>query len=111
LAAWGALSFLIVASTLIGYAVFLALNAQVSPTLANTFNYAAPVVALYLSALVLHEPLTLVKLLSGGIALMGVALMIEPKRPDKRPQSTGAKQQDERADHAGADRSESALPP
>jgi drug/metabolite transporter (DMT)-like permease len=103
LAAWGALSFLIVASTLIGYAVFLALNAQVSPTLANTFNYAAPVVALCLSALVLHEPLTLVKLLSGGIALMGVALMIEPKRPDKRPQSTGAKQQNERAN---GDRSE-----
>jgi len=107
LAVWGALSFLIVASTLIGYAVFLALNAQVSPTLANTFNYAAPVVALCLSALVLHEPLTLVKLLSGGVALMGVALMIERKRPNKDPRSTGAKQQNERADR---NRSEPALP-
>lgn len=78
LVAWGALTFLIVASTLIGYAVFLALN-QVSPMLANTFNYAAPVVALCLSALLLGEPLTLMKLLSGGIALMGVALMIDRK--------------------------------
>jgi hypothetical protein len=58
---------LIVASTLIGYAVFLALNAQVSAT-------------------------------------------IERKSPDERPQSTGAKQQNERADHAGADCSEPALP-
>ena len=77
LAAWGALAFLIVASTLVGYAVFLALNAKVSPTLANTFNYAAPVIALGLSAALLHEPLTLVKLVSGGIALLGVALMID----------------------------------
>ncbi len=79
--AWAALAFLVVASTLIGYAVFLTLNANVSPTLANTFNYAAPVVALILSALVLHEPLTTVNLLSGGIALIGVALMIDRRRP------------------------------
>lgn len=77
--AWAALAFLVVASTLIGYAVFLTLNAQVSTTLANTFNYAAPVIALFLSALLLHEPLTLVKLISGGIALVGVALMIDRK--------------------------------
>lgn len=77
--AWVALAFLVVASTLIGYAVFLRLNAQVSTTLANTFNYAAPVVALFLSALLLHEPLTLVKLISGSIALVGVALMIDRK--------------------------------
>ena len=82
LSAWAALAFLVVASTLIGYAVFLTLNAQVSQTLANTFNYAAPVIALCLSALLLHEPLTLVKLISGGIALIGVALMIDGKRPD-----------------------------
>ena len=79
LTAWGALTFLIVASTLIGYAVFLTLNAKVSPTIANTFNYAAPVIALCLSALLLHEPLSFVKLVSAGIALMGVALMIDRK--------------------------------
>jgi drug/metabolite transporter (DMT)-like permease len=84
LVAWGALTFLIVASTLIGYAVFLTIN-RVSPTLANTFNYAAPVVALCLSALLLREPLTLVKLVSGGIALMGVALMIDRKTLAGRP--------------------------
>jgi drug/metabolite transporter (DMT)-like permease len=77
--AWAALAFLVVASTLIGYAVFLTLNAQVSTMLANTFNYAAPVIALCLSALLLHEPLTLVKLICGGIALVGVALMIDRK--------------------------------
>ncbi|KIZ42224.1 MULTISPECIES: EamA family transporter [Rhodopseudomonas] len=96
LVAWGALSFLVVASTLIGYAVFLALN-QVSPTLANTFNYAAPVVALCLSALLLGEALTLVKLVSGGVALMGVALMIDRKTLDTLPtaaQSKGSRLRD-----------------
>ena len=56
LAAWGALAFLTVASTLVGYAVFLELNARVSPTLANTFNYAAPVIALVLSAAAARIP-------------------------------------------------------
>ena len=79
LPAWWALTFLIVASTLIGYAVFLTLNAKVSPTLANTFNYAAPVIALCLSALLLHEPLTIFKLVAGGMTLAGVTLMIERK--------------------------------
>ena len=81
--AWAALAFLTVASTLIGYAVFLTLN-KVSPTLANTFNYAAPVVALVLSALLLHEPLTVVKMASGAIALAGVALMIDRNAPAVR---------------------------
>ncbi|MEA1675309.1 DMT family transporter [Nitrospirillum sp. BR 11163] len=83
LSAWAAVAFLIVASTLIGYAVFLMLN-RASPTLANTFNYAAPVVALLLSALLLHEPLTVMKLGSGAIALAGVALMIDRKSLDQQ---------------------------
>jgi len=75
------LSFVVLASTVVGYAVFLMLNAQVSSALANTFYYAAPVVALGLSALVLGEPLTLAKMASAAIALLGVALMIGRRAP------------------------------
>ena len=81
LRAWGSLAFMIVASTLVGYAVFIALNHSLSSTLANTFNYAAPVIALVLSALLLHEPLTWVKAVAAGIALCGVALMLGGSRP------------------------------
>ena len=95
--AWGALAFLIVASTLVGYAVFLALNADVSPTLANTFNYAAPVIALCLSALLLHEPLTLLKLVAGGVTLAGVALMIDRKALEAQSQPRGGRAQKSRA--------------
>ena len=75
-AAWWALTFLVVASTLVGYSIFLTVNANLSPMVANTFNYAAPVVALLLSAVLLGERLTLQKLLSAGVALAGVALMV-----------------------------------
>lgn len=74
--AWWALAYLVIASTLVGYAVFLAVNADVSPTLANTFNYAAPVVALLLSAVLLGERLSLAKLFAAGVALSGVMLMV-----------------------------------
>lgn len=74
--AWGSLAFLTIGSTLIGYAVFVALNAKVSSTLANTFNYVAPVIALVLSALYLREQITISKAVAAGIALVGVALMV-----------------------------------
>lgn len=51
--AWWALAYLVVASTSVGYAVFLAVNADVPPTLANTFKYAGPTVALLLSVALL----------------------------------------------------------
>ena len=90
LRAWGSLAFLIVASTMVGYTVFLALNHSVSSTLANTFNYAAPVIALGLSALLLHEPLTWIKLVAAGIALSGVALMLGgSSRPVPAPAAAG----------------------
>lgn len=73
--AWWALSYLIVASTLVGYAVFLAVNADVSPTMANSFAYAAPVVALLLSSVLLGEPLSMSKLIAAGVTLSGIALM------------------------------------
>jgi len=76
LRAWGALAFLVVVSTLIGYAAFLTLNSRASPSLANTFNYVAPVIALLLSAWLLKEPLGWRKLTSAGITLSGVALMV-----------------------------------
>ncbi|NII53806.1 EamA family transporter [Luteibacter sp. SG786] len=80
-AAWGSLGFLVVGSTLVGYAVFLAVNSDVSPTIANTFNYAAPVVALLLSAALLGEHLSFAKLFAAGVALSGVALMIRGGAP------------------------------
>jgi len=87
---WLALAFLVIASTLVGYGVFLAVNADVSPLIANTFNYASPVVALLLSAALLAEPLTLPKLFAAGVALSGVALMVRGS-PTRRRDPVGEK--------------------
>ncbi len=73
---WGAFAFLVFVSTLVGYAAFLTLNRRASSSLANTFNYVAPVIALLLSAWLLKEPLGWQKLTSAGITLSGVALMV-----------------------------------
>ena len=78
-----ALAFLIVASTLVGYAVFLALNRGASPILANSFNYAAPVIALALSAWLLGEPVGWGKAAAAGATLTGVALMIGGRRTEE----------------------------
>lgn len=79
--AWAALAFLVVASTLVGYATFLALSRSVSPVLANSFNYASPVIALGLSDLLLDEPVGRGKLIGAGLTLAGVALMVSGVRP------------------------------
>ncbi len=78
--AWGVLAFLTVASTLIGYAVFLTLNRNASPILANSFNYVAPVIALVLSACLLNEPISWGKLVAAGVTLAGVALMVRTRK-------------------------------
>ena len=67
---FGCRRFLIVASTLVGYAVFLALNRGASPILANSFNYAAPVIALALSAWLLGEPVGWGKAAAAGATLI-----------------------------------------
>ena len=47
-------------------------------------------IALVLSALLLHEPLTIVKMVSGGVALIGVALMIDRKTLGAKQRATVA---------------------
>jgi len=86
LRAWGALAFLIVASTLVGYAVFLVLDRSQSSVLANSFNYVAPVIALGLSAWLLDEPVGWGKLMAAAVTLAGVFLMIGSRSATSKPE-------------------------
>ncbi len=47
-----------------------------SPTLANTFSYVGPVIAVFLGWLVLSEALTGTMLIAMGVILGGVALIV-----------------------------------
>lgn len=82
-AVWAALLFLTFVSTLAGFAVFTWVNRAVSPTLANTYNYVAPVIAMGLAALFLHEPITWMKVAASATALLGVALMVSGHAPGR----------------------------
>jgi drug/metabolite transporter (DMT)-like permease len=73
---WAALGFLTFFSTLVGYGLFTWLNTTASSTLANTYNYVSPVIAICLAASFLHEPLSCPKAGAAIVALLGVALMV-----------------------------------
>jgi drug/metabolite transporter (DMT)-like permease len=88
LQAWFALAFLIIASTLIGYAIFLALNRRASSLLANSFNYVAPVISLILSACFLKEQLGWGKLFGAGVTLVGVAIMVGARKAPHQSSAT-----------------------
>jgi drug/metabolite transporter (DMT)-like permease len=45
-------------------------------SLANTFAYVSPVIAVVLGALLLHEPVTIITVIAMCIILAGVALMV-----------------------------------
>ena len=85
--AWGTLVFLIVASMLVGYAVFMMLSRSVSPLLANSFNYAAPVIALLLSTVLLGESLGWLKLAAAGMTIAGVTLMVGGSQKQVQPKT------------------------
>jgi len=84
--AWAALAFLTIVSTLLGYGVFSWVNQTVSPTLANSYNYVAPVITLVLASLFLGERLNWSKAAAAAVALGGVALMVSGKA-SSRPEA------------------------
>lgn len=76
---WGGLAYLVVAAVT-SFAAFTWLNRNTSSTLANTFAYVSPVLALALSAIFLGEAMTLLKGAAVLVTLAGVALMIRDDR-------------------------------
>lgn len=71
--------------TLLGYGVFSWVNQTVSSTLANSYNYVAPVITLVLASLFLGERLNWSKA-AAAVALGGVALMVSGKA-SSRPEA------------------------
>jgi drug/metabolite transporter (DMT)-like permease len=85
LATWGAMAYLIVFGTL-AYTAYGWLLRNVSTTVASTYGYVNPIVAVLLGWLVLGEPLTIATLLSGAMIVGAVALIITvPKRREPEP--------------------------
>jgi drug/metabolite transporter (DMT)-like permease len=71
-----ALIYLIVIITVIGFTDFYWLLRVTTASLANTFAYVSPVIAVILGALLLHEPVTIITVIAMSVILVGVALMV-----------------------------------
>jgi len=79
--------YLIGIITVVGFTDFYWLLRVTSASLANTFAYVSPVIAVILGVVVLHENITLITVIAMGIILAGVALMVTKKKaPSKSKQ-------------------------
>ena len=68
--------FLTLICTAVGYAIFYWLLESTTPSLANTFAYIVPVIAVFLGWVILGEPITIQTILATGIISAGVAMMM-----------------------------------
>jgi drug/metabolite transporter (DMT)-like permease len=72
--AWGALGYLVVFGSLVGFTAFAYCLNELPATTVGTYAYVNPVVAVVLGALVLDEPLTPGLLAGGLLIVLSVAL-------------------------------------
>jgi drug/metabolite transporter (DMT)-like permease len=81
--AWGALLYLVVFGSLIGFTAFAYCLTVLPAGTVSTYAYVNPVVAVSLGAFVLDEPLSLGLL--GGAVLILLAVVLTTRRPKSRP--------------------------
>ncbi len=81
----GALAYLIVFGSLVGYSAYLYLLARVRPAVASSYAYINPVVAMLLGAFLGGEAIPPVALLATPLILASVAVVLRPKRATALP--------------------------
>ena len=91
----GALAYLIVFGSIVGYTAYMYALRHASPTIVGTYAYVNPVVAVLLGWLILHESVTARTFAAMGL-ILGAVLMIQlapqpARRIDARPAAKGAR--------------------
>jgi drug/metabolite transporter (DMT)-like permease len=74
--ATGAIAYLVVFGSIVGFSAYLWLMNNVATTLASTYAYVNPVVSLAIGIGLLHEPFSWRLAIGAAVILSGVALMI-----------------------------------
>ena len=85
-----ALAYLIVFGSIVAFTAYVWLLRESTPSLAATYAYVNPVVAVLLGRLLAAEPLTARVLLAGTVIIAGVALIIAARARRTVPQKKGA---------------------
>jgi drug/metabolite transporter (DMT)-like permease len=76
----GALLYLAVFGSLVGFTIYLWLMRVAAPSLVATYACVNPVVAVFLGAVLLHEPITLRMLVATAAIVGAVALIVSARR-------------------------------
>ena len=82
--AWIAFVYLVVVGSVVGYSAYVWLLARAPLSLATTYAYVNPAVAVLLGALFLSEPLTANVLVGGGVIIAAVAFVITAESRGRR---------------------------
>ena len=82
--------YLILIITVVGFTDFYWLLRVTSASLANTFAYVSPVIAVLLGWAILHEKVTAITIVAMVIILIGVALMVTKKTTKKKFDTTSS---------------------
>ena len=82
--AWIAFVYLVVIGSVVGYSAYVWLLARAPLSLATTYAYVNPAVAVLLGSLFLSEPLTANVLVGGGVIIAAVAFVITAETRGRR---------------------------
>jgi drug/metabolite transporter (DMT)-like permease len=100
---WVAFGYLVVVGSMIAYTAYAWLLQNAPISLTSTYAYVNPAVAVVLGAVILSEPVTGVLLIGGGLAILGVALVVTaepPRTVTPKPAVTPAPRSTTAADRA-----------
>jgi drug/metabolite transporter (DMT)-like permease len=81
---WIAFAYLVLVGSVVGYSAFVWLLARAPLSLATTYAYVNPAVAVALGALLLDEPLTPSVVLGGAVIIAAVALVLTAESRARR---------------------------
>ena len=87
---WIAFGYLVVVGSIAGYSAYVWLLARAPLSLATTYAYVNPAVAVGLGALFLDEPLTPGVLVGGAVIIVAVAVVISAESRRRRPARSDA---------------------
>ena len=82
---WLALGYLVVFGSVVAFTAYVWLLSSAPISLVSTYAYINPVVAVFLGALILSEPVTGAVVVGGGIVVLAVAIVISAERPRRKP--------------------------
>ena len=97
-----AVAYLIVFGALVAFSAYVWLLRVTRTSVASTYAYVNPVVAVFLGWALLHEPITLRTLMAGAVIIVGVALIVTARAtaPEGSPADAPPPPEEPEAAHA-----------